>query len=178
VGAFVGFHFLRESANAAGCVQQQPNQNICAPSISTGVRAITETANWYSARVGVAAEWNVTRRFKLSGSAAWVPYTKLDATDEHWLRNDLPFATPETGHGSGAQFEAIASYAVSDSFNVGIGGRYWNMNARGDADFALAGGTTQPIHVKYERYGVFLQGAYTFGVPGKLNKTPWVPGCC
>src|SRR5215211_5416806 len=135
VGPLVGFQLLRESFHAAGCAQQVGNPDICVPTIPTGVRAITERADWYSVRVGIAGDWNVTQAVKLSANLAWVPFTRLDAGDRHLLRIDLPGPVPESGTGSGVQLEGTVSYALSDSFNVGVGGRYWNLQAQGNADF-------------------------------------------
>jgi hypothetical protein len=177
LGPFVGFHFLRETMNAAGCVQQANNLDICVPPIPAGVRGITQRADWYSIRLGIGGEWNVTDRFKVSANAAWLPFTRLDAADAHLLRIDLSGGTPEGGTGGGVQLEGIASYALSDSFNVGVGARYWYMQAQGEADFTRVGGIAQPLETKTDRFGVFLQGVYSFAVPGKHRRSPWL-ACC
>jgi hypothetical protein len=186
VGPFVGVNFLRDTINATGCTQQANNLDVCAGIPPTGPRIISQRADWTSVRVGVAGAWNVTNQFKLSGNAAWLPFVSLDATDSHVLRADLPNNgnTPETGTGSGVQLEAIASYAISDDFSIGVGGRYWYMQAQGRADFRnLIDPTTglsvgfQPESVKAERYGVFLQGTYTFSLPDIGHRSPW-RSCC
>src|SRR6185369_4889023 len=104
--------------------------------------------DWYSIRLGIGGEWNVTDRFKVSANAAWLPFTRLDAADAHLLRIDLSGGTPEGGTGGGVQLEGIASYALSDSFNVGVGARYWYMQAQGEADFTRVGGIAQPLETK------------------------------
>jgi hypothetical protein len=176
LGGFVGYHFLRESLNAVGCTQTASNLGICVPAIPGGL-VITQTADWSSVRVGVAVDWIPADRFKVSANAAWVPFTQLNAVDTHVLRPDLPGGTPESGHGSGVQLEAILSYALNDSFSVGVGGRYWQMQANGTADFTRVGGFAQPESSKTNQLGVFLQASYTFGVPGRSHRSQW-PSCC
>src|SRR5262249_12662575 len=134
---------------------------------------IIQRADWTSIRVGGNADWNVTNQFKLSANAAWL-YTKFDGQDSHLLRL---LQIPERGIGSGVQLEAIASYALSDSFSIGIGGRYWYMQANGQADFSSAGGALQTESIKAQRFGVFLQGTYTFGLPEIGRRSPWL-SCC
>jgi hypothetical protein len=173
VGPFVGVHFLRETLKATGCVQVANNAG-CVPdptALPFDGRGITQRSDWTSIRVGFNGEWNVTNQFKLSANAAYLPYTKLDAQDTHELG---PRTTPEPGTGSGVQLEAIASYALSDSFSIGVGGRYWRMQAEGRQVFAAA---PQPLNTTTERYGVFLQGSYTFGLPDIGHRSPWRT-CC
>src|SRR6266852_2579289 len=74
------------------CVQQANNPDICSLAIPTSTLGITERADWSSFRVGVAADWVPFDRVKLSANAAWLPFVKLNATDTHALRPDLPGA--------------------------------------------------------------------------------------
>ena len=179
VGLFGGFNFFRESVNALGCVQTAGNPGVCVPGISGMGLTITERADWWSARLGVSAEWIPFNRFKLSGNAAWVPFTRLEAIDTHLLRPELLGGVPESAHGSGVQVEGIASYAFTDSFNVGVGVRYWYLQANGSVDFGavVQNALPQPVSFKTDRFGVFFQGAYTFGVPGRYRNSQW-PSCC
>ena len=165
LGIFAGYHYLGEKVNAYGCVQTAAHP-VCAGSDvePESTKVITETTNWHSARLGVSGEVTYDR-LKISAEAAWVPYTYLDAKDRHWLRWDLAGAVPETGHGSGVQLEAVASYRITDDFTLGAGWRYWKMDAKGDAKFGAATrfGSDQPVKVSTERSGMFLQGTYRFG---------------
>ena len=176
VGPFAGVHFLRETLNAKGCVQvaNDPSCVLFPTALPFDGRGITERADWTSIRVGVNAEWNVTNQFKLSANAAYLPYTKVEAQDTHLLRL---LTSPEFGTGSGVQLEAIASYALSDSFSVGVGGRYWNMQSSGRVLFGGDPAQQLPLNMKTERYGVFLQGTYTFGIPDRGRRSPWL-SCC
>jgi hypothetical protein len=55
--------------------------------------------------------------------------------------------------------------AVTDRFSVGIGGRYWHLGRTdGFAHFELTpgGGVAQVVEFEADRYGVFIQGTFTF----------------
>jgi len=175
VGPFVGINFLRETMTATGCAQQILAQPICSQNqLPLNQPAITQRADWTSIRVGGNADWNVTNQFKLSANAAWL-YTKFDGQDSHLLTLGR---SSERGIGSGVQLEGIASYAFSDSFSIGVGGRYWFLQANGQEDFSSQPqGGLQPLSIKAQRFGVFLQGTYTFGLPDIGRRSPWL-SCC
>jgi hypothetical protein len=71
--------------------------------------------------------------------------------------------SPEDGEGIGVQLEAMLSYAVTDAFSLGIGGRYWSMwTTSGDVNF---GGTGVIVPMRYaaEQAHLLVQGSYKFG---------------
>lgn len=177
LGAFVGYHYYDEQLNAYGCAQTGgAGSGICVPSIGTGVLAISNDGKWQSVRLGLNGQIMITDRLKLTADAAWLPYTRLDSADTHWLRtlNNPPspgFFTgpiPEDGTGnSGYQLEAVLSYAVTPNFNIGIGGRYWKMSTKGLTHFETAvfppgAFAAQVLTFQTERYGVFAQGSVRF----------------
>jgi opacity protein-like surface antigen len=171
LGAFAGYHYYHETLNAVGCVQVATNPDICDPAISSSILGITNDGVWHSLRLGLNGELMITDRLKLSGEAAWLPYTLLSSSDTHWLRLNAPggftMAVPEGGTGhSGYQLEAILSYQITEALSVGAGGRYWHMETSGDSDFtnSIFGGfgATQPLNFKTDRYGGFLQAAFRF----------------
>lgn len=172
VGLFAGFHYLNQTVSAFGCTQTAFNPSICglAP-IPNQVKAITQDNNWYSLRVGVDAAFDFDR-FRLSLDAAYVPYAWLYGADIHWLRlgsspGDFTGPLPEDGKGWGYQLEAFLSYRVTEAINVGIGGRYWYMQARGFTHFEnhVVAFTALPqvVEWKTQNFGVFLQGSLKFG---------------
>lgn len=164
LGAFIGFHYFYEKMNAFGCTQTATNPFVCAPAFPTSVLVLSETAKWKSLRLGLAGDMMLTDRLKVTAEAAYLPYVKLDAIDNHWLRPEInPLA--ESGNGWGVQLEAFLSYMVTDAFNVGVGGRYWHMQTD-SAHTKFPGAPPSPMDFKTERYGVFLQGSYKFGGPG------------
>jgi hypothetical protein len=174
LGAFVGYHFYRETINAYGCIEFATNPLVCAPAIPNSTLGITQDNAWHSLRLGVTGEVMLTPTVKLSGDAAWLPYTSLTGTDTHWLRLGVDFAgpTPETGEGNGVQLEAVLTYLVSSNLSVGMGARYWYMQVPNGLDHfeqsAIPVGAFAPQVAKFEttRYGVFAQAAYQFDCRG------------
>ncbi|MGP0093353.1 MAG: hypothetical protein ACLPKB_25945 [Xanthobacteraceae bacterium] len=175
LGAFVGYHYYHETVNAYGCIQLAANPNICAPpfAIPNSTLAITQDNTWNSLRIGVTGEVMLTRTVKLTGDAAWLPYTSLTSADTHWLRlgssiGDFAGPTPETGEGNGVQLEAILTYLVSNNLSIGMGARYWYMQVPNGLDHfeqsAVPVGAFAPQVAKFEttRYGMFAQLAYQF----------------
>jgi outer membrane protease len=177
LGAFVGYHYFNEVVNAFGCMQTAGNPNICQPSIPTPVETISQNNKWQSLRVGLDGSVMLAGRFKLTADAAWLPYVRLDGADSHLLRignalGDFTGPIPETGTGMGYQFEALLSYQLTPNADIGVGGRYWHMQASGNSHFEgmVVGENTvaQPVAWKTDIYGVFVQAGYKFG-PYPLN---------
>lgn len=175
LGLFAGVNYYSETVNAYGCGQTAGNPAVCAaPVVGDEFLTITESSAWKSVRVGMSGEVTLWDRLKLSAELAWLPVTSLEATDTHWLRiqpgvaGNFTGPIPEDGTGhNGWQAEGIVSYAVSNAFSFGIGGRYWRMETtQGNAHFENAiiggGGAPQGITFATERYGVFVQGSYHF----------------
>ena len=174
VSLFAGYSYVGEKVNAYGCGQIGSNPFICVPTIGSSVLAITEDAHWHAARLGVGVEFKPFDRLTLSMDAAWLPVVQLRSHDTHWLRLGATFGSfsgpiPETASGTGFQLEALLAYQVWDCFSVGLGGRYWRFDARGNADLeqmivGLTDPVSQPIEFVSERYGMFLQGSYKFNL--------------
>ena len=165
VGGFIGFNYYEENKSAYGCSQIANPNSDCVPALSNSTLGITEDDKWYSLRIGVNGVVTLADRLKLTADAAYLPYVAFRGTDDHLLRTDVSNTiSPETGAGQGVQVEAILSYAFSDAFSVGAGGRYWAMWAAGANTNAF--GTPCPcqgLPVSTERYGGFLQASYKFG---------------
>jgi hypothetical protein len=169
---FAGFGFINEKVNAFGCSQLASNPAVCVPTIDPSVLGITEDSRWQFARLGVLAEFRVLDRLAFSAEVAWLPYVQMGGNDTHWLRlgsglGDISGPIPEAGGGSGVQIEALMSYAVSDCFTVGLGGRYWYLQTHGSTDFenvivGFPSPVAQPLNFTTYRYGGFAQGAYKF----------------
>jgi len=163
VAGFVGYNQLNQNMKALGCTQIANSLSDCVPPIATSVLGITEDDTWRSVRLGVAADFMLLPRVKVSADAAYLPYVWFDGTDNHVLR---ALVSPEDGHGRGAQLDLTISYAVTDQFSLGVGGRYWTMaTTHGDTDF---GGTGFIIPQKFaaEQAALLLQGSYKFGFGG------------
>ncbi|MGA9301607.1 MAG: outer membrane beta-barrel protein [Bradyrhizobium sp.] len=165
VGGFIGFNYFAENKSAYGCSQIANPFSDCVPALSSSTLGITEDDKWYSLRIGVNGVVTLADRLKLTADAAYLPYVAFRGTDDHLLRTDVSNTiSPETGAGQGVQIEAILSYAFSDAFSLGAGGRYWAMWAASANTNAF--GTACPcqgLPVSTERYGGFLQASYKFG---------------
>jgi|SRR5579883_112408 hypothetical protein len=170
---FVGYGYLNEKVSAFGCDQIAGNPFICSPALEPSLLAITEDARWQFARLGVLTEIRLLDRLSLSAEVAWLPYVQISSADTHWLRlgsapGDIAGPIPESGGGTGVQVEALMSYAVTDCFTIGLGGRYWYLQTHGSTDFEsvivdFPSPVAQPLNFTTWRYGGFAQGAYKFG---------------
>jgi opacity protein-like surface antigen len=158
LGAYLGYRYLYERNNSFG-IKQLATSPIGVPSTNEPVTGLSETEAWNGVAVGLNARITPAERWQLEIDAALLPFIGVWNTDNHWLsadRNPLPAA----GEGWGSQFEAILSYAVTDQWSVGVGGRYWYFAT--SSAFSIA----QPIKLYSERYGGFLQASYKFdGAP-------------
>ena len=121
--------------------------------------ALTQTAIWGTLRVGVIGQVGLTDRLWLRGEAIAIPLALLAGEDNHWLRPDIN-PLPFNGRGVGFELQATLSYEVSDTFSIGIGGRYGQLVAHGTTYFP---GIAEPITTTIRRAGVFLQMSHTFG---------------
>jgi hypothetical protein len=161
LGVFAGYNYYTEKTNAYGC-QQVVGNIICPVPIPDTVLGIIQDTHWHNARFGLVGEaW--MGNWKLTGEAAAL-YTTLRATDSHVLA--FPVDRPQQGTGWGVQLEALAQYYVTQNFSLGVGGRYWYMEAKGTHTFNIPPNVFIPRGEFYtERYGVFVQAAYKFGAP-------------
>jgi opacity protein-like surface antigen len=160
VAAFAGYNVLSQNMKALGCTQIANPFSDCVPPIPTSVLGITEDDTWKSIRLGVAADFMLLPRVKVSADAAYLPYVWFDGTDNHVLR---ALVSPEDGHGHGAQLDLTISYAVTDQLNLGVGARYWTMaTTTGETNFGGLG-IIIPQKFAVEQAAVMLQGSYKFG---------------
>jgi opacity protein-like surface antigen len=164
LGLFTGYFYYSQRENAMGCVQVGSNPLVCGiDPVDDDVQVITEREEWQAWRLGVAAELMLTNRVKLAAEAAWLPYASYDGSDSHWLRPDINELPEEgTGHGDGVQLEGVLSYLVNDRLSVGVGGRYWLIEADGETQFP-GDLPSSPETFRTERSGVFVQMAYKLG---------------
>jgi len=164
VGPFLGYNHFEEAINAYGCTQQATNTVVCAPAIPGSVLGLSETSSWDSLRLGLNGVAMLTDQIKLTLDAAWLPYTRLSGTDNHWLRPDID-PLSETGHGSRSyQLEGELAYLMSNGVSVGVGGRYWSFSAP-DGSTTFPGNGPSPLKTTLSHESVFLQLSYAFGTP-------------
>jgi outer membrane protease len=159
VTPFIGYSYFQQNMSALGCEQIANQNSDCATAIPESVVGIIEDDTWRALRLGAAVSFGLAPDLTLSGEAAYLPYVSFMGTDDHVLRSLL---SPEEGHGLGVQLEAMLSYAVTDAFSVGVGGRYWSMwTTSGTVNF---GGTGIIIPMRYavEQAALLVQGSYRF----------------
>jgi hypothetical protein len=181
VDAFVGYHFLDERVNAYGCTQTAGGP-FCTPltPVPTSLEVISQSNLWQSVRLGLGGSVLLGNSFILSAEAAWLPYVTFRGADDHLLRENPmdPFAfngpIREDGTGQGYQLEALLSYNFGRFASLGIGGRYWHMQADGHAHETFNDGATfsGPNNWKSDIYGVFVQAGWKFGVYPDLDLGP------
>jgi len=160
VTPFAGYAHFEQDMTGLGCSQIANPYSDCAPPFPGRVRGIEEDDTWEALRLGVAANVEVAERITLEGEAAYLPYVSFSGIDDHILRNLL---SPEDGEGTGVQLEAAVSYALTDAFSVGVGGRYWAMwTTSGTVNFG-GFGIIIPMRYASEQAQLFVQGSYKFG---------------
>ncbi|MBZ8135007.1 hypothetical protein CLD20_17155 [Afifella sp. IM 167] len=165
IGAFAGYSWVRNKVQAYGCTQVAGNPSICASGqVAPATLVISQENDWHSVRLGLKADAVVADRWMVSAEGAVLPYVYLDGADTHHLRPDIGGAIPETGAGWGYQLEGMVNFRVTESFMIGLGGRYWHMQTEGDAHFGdvVAGAGDQDEDWSLEVFGVTAQAAIAF----------------
>ena len=171
IGAFGGYTVWRDQLNAFGCAQTGGNGGICGTTIPSSLLGISESFEWRSWRVGAVGEFKMTDRMTLTAEAAYL-VSELTGSDRHYVRTDLPNATPLDASSDGVQLEMMLSYALDHAFSIGVGGRYWHITeGDGHARFENNGGITQVARFESERYGAFVQGSYKLGADQARRST-------
>lgn len=159
VTPFIGYSYFQQHMKGYGCAQIANSNSDCATPIPTSVLGITEYDTWQALRLGLAADFALTSRVSLSAEAAYLPYVNFSGTDDHVLRALL---SPEDGNGIGVQLEAMLSYAITEAWSVGVGGRYWSMwTTSGDVNFG-GDGTIVPMRYAAEQAHLLIEGTYRF----------------
>jgi tetratricopeptide (TPR) repeat protein len=151
-GAFVGYHHWLETVDVRGCTQIGGNPFICAPALPANLKVITEQDRWETGRAGISVEARLLDRLTWQAEIAYA-WTTQHATDTHYLTFGRD---PASGRGQGFQTESTLKYQLNDSFEIGIGGRWWHFNTDAIDSF------DQMLRYTTDRYGVFVQGTYKF----------------
>src|SRR5262249_25726738 len=124
LGACVGYRYLYERQNMFGDQQLATNMVVGVPPRPPSVLLITETEAWSGLAVGLNTRVALAERWRLELDGAWLPYLGFWGIDNHWHQSSVDLA-PEQAQGWGAQFEGVITYALTDQWSVGVGGRYW-----------------------------------------------------
>ncbi len=173
LGAFAGYHLMRQAISAYGCAQIASNPDICGTfPVPEAYKVITQVNNWHALRIGIDASAEFDKRWKFTIDAAYLPYVHLSGADAHWLRigsstGDFTGPVPEDGNGWGYQIDGFLSYRLNDAVSVGVGGRYWYAQSKGHTHFEghVVGENAVPqvLDWKTDNYGVFFQSTVRLG---------------
>jgi hypothetical protein len=139
----------------------------------TSLKVLGETMRWNALRVGVIGEARFDR-VRLSLEGAYLPVVALDGVDRHWRRPDIN-PSAESGRGDGVFLEGIVSYDVTPSVSVGVGGRYWRMQADKAQTTGFPFAPPSPMKFATERYGGFVQLSYKLADFGFGDPAPRRP---
>ncbi len=123
--AFIGYQFLNDQFDA-----------------NYGGVSFSQEQDWHLVRLGLGASGTVTDRI------SWA----MEATAVPWAYNTT--GGGDSTYAYGAQADLFFDYAVTDNFDLGIGGRYWYLHSYLN--------TTPSTEVDYQRYGLLLEGKYNF----------------
>jgi opacity protein-like surface antigen len=171
VGPFVGYSYFHQTMNAYGCTQLTTPGSVCDPPPPSSQPSISQDDTWQALRIGGSAVVTIWDRLAVNGDLAYLPYAQFSGLDSHWQRIPVAFF-PQDGTGRGVQAELILTYGITESLNVGVGGRYWAMwstntsqSCNGGCDLKAAGFTStppSPFTTSTQRYGTFVQMSYRF----------------
>jgi hypothetical protein len=169
LGPFVGYSYFRQNVNAFGC--STPTAPQACANIGPNAPFLTEDETWQSLRVGVSAVARIWDRWGINGDVAYLPYGQYNGLDTHPQRDPVTFF-PQGGFSRGVQAELVLTYLLTDSLELGIGGRYWAMwttsgsqkcfGECSDVAGQFTVGSVNPYSASTERFGSFVQASYRF----------------
>src|SRR5919202_6458243 len=99
--------------------------------VGSAAKAIGYDTTWQAARLGLSGGYQFDYDLTFTGEVAWVPYAHYSNADSHFQRVDLgPVPNiASTGHGMGVEAQSFVNYALTPSFEIGFGARYWGLFA-------------------------------------------------
>lgn len=177
VGGFIGYHYWRESLTASGIVTNADDFGGRYWGVPPGTKLVSDSTavfvyepTWHAMRLGVDGRWEFLPGWSVAGEVAWVPIAHLENKDSHLLRqsyNDLgpaPNVISRSSRGWGVEAEVFLNYAVTPNVELGVGGRFWGLNA--DSGTVAFGpsfvGTYDLTKFEQQRYGLLVQAKGRF----------------
>lgn len=161
LSAFMGYQFWSEEYQAKGVTQLECTSIgvLCsAPGTvsNVGQRAITNTANWHSMRLGLRTVFQAGKKLDLNLDAAIIPVSFLRNDDIHHLRTDLAKdpSIRHTGMGWGYNVEGTVRFNVYSNIFLKAGYRFWKLevNSGDTLFFGAAGGESKVELNKFTSY--------------------------
>lgn len=161
-GFFAGYNYYVQNVNVYGC-RQLAGAEVCEDNTLGRFLAISEGETYQAMRIGLTSQFDLNDRVSLTTEAAYLPIVKFQGLDSHNARQLL--GPENSSAGNGSMLETVLTYQFSDSWNMGLGARYWMWNMHsGVAGFDLMGDpaayTMLPSRFNTYRYGVFFQLTY------------------
>ena len=170
LGVFGGFSQWTEDYDAFGATD---HLGFIGGGISNSVNVISNKVRWRALRVGFAGHF-IFGRARLSLDLAAVPYAEFRNEDSHHLRAQPAGSSPgalgpvpniiDEGDGWGAQLDAELRYEILRRTELGVGLRFWYMEARdGTSDFQhFSNGEFPLVDFHTWRTGVTLSLRHTW----------------
>lgn len=163
-GMFIGYNYYAQNFNVYNC-QQLAGAGICSAATSgllNNFLVLTEDDKFNSFRLGFANQFNLTNQLTLISEAAYLPFVNFQGTDMHNVRQLI--GPESSSHGDGAMLESSLNYQFAQSWDIGLGARYWMWNMhKGSVIFDFLGQTqtfNEPARFNTQRYGMFLKLSY------------------
>lgn len=163
IGGFIGWAYYSQSSDSRGCVPLTNPQDFCRIKPSDDRIVGSQDTQWNAPRIGLSAETMLTERWRLNADIAYLPWTDFKGRDNHLLRKKTTFSEQHGNGGGGVQVEGLLSYFVTNNISLGVGGRYWAMWTKKEADSADCGngcGSLGFANYSMERWGTFFQASY------------------
>ncbi|WP_241671265.1 omptin family outer membrane protease [Dankookia rubra] len=171
ISPFIGYHYWSDNPISKGlnCETRDVAPRECFQTVllDQSVKAVGYGIRWDVLRVGLGAAIPVAlvKGLSVSAEVAWVPYAHFNVDDSHYLRVDLG-PTPNSYHrGSarGVEAEVMVSYALTDRFKLGVGGRYWGLfSYDGESTFRQSQRSYSGTRFEQQRYGLLVEAKYRF----------------
>lgn len=173
-GVFVGYDYNAQNLKTYHCRQIAGDVICLNPNELSQFLALSDMDTYYSLRVGLSSQLQLTERVSLAPEVAYLPVVSFNGLDMHNARQLL--GPERSNHGDGTMIEGSLDYQWNDTWRVGIGGRYWTWNMHnGSVLFEFIGDSdviSEPARFNTTRYGGFLQINYHHQDPHSLSFNP------
>jgi|CXWL01.1.fsa_nt_gi hypothetical protein len=164
IDLILGYQFWQERYVSSGVTDLLPP--LASP---IAAKAITQTNDWHSLRLGAQTTIPVMGRVTVHASAVYIPVSYYRSEDIHHLRTSLrqdpSFLTTASG-GNGVQLEASLQVRVWERLFLEGGYRYWDIRSGSGtvSAYPTTGGVAVEPHndEHTKRQGVFFGASWVF----------------
>lgn len=162
-GLLIGYNYNAQTLKIYNC-RQLAGDNVCAANsaVLNDYLVLSENDSFNSLRLGLVSQYQITPKLSLSSEVAYLPVVSFTGLYRHNARQLL--GPEQSNTGDGTMLEAVLGYQINDTWNIGVGGRYWAWNMHnGSLIFDFLGDPevfSEPARFNTTRYGGFLQINY------------------